>query len=92
MSVAELNRKRQVVEQFLLGYRCGIDEVETKIRVLRREFASEQSYNPIESFSSRMKALPSLAATLDPTQLAAVDALVARRARRRATRSQETSR
>lgn len=62
MSVAELNRKRQVVEQFLLGYRCGIDEVETKIRVLRREFASEQSYNPIESFSSRMKALPSLAA------------------------------
>ncbi|QPT54311.1 GTP pyrophosphokinase [Rothia kristinae] len=57
----ELSRHRKTVERFLLEYECAIDEVETKVRVLRRELSAIHSYNPIESFSSRLKSLDSLA-------------------------------
>ncbi|MGX6397329.1 GTP pyrophosphokinase [Rothia kristinae] len=57
----ELSRHRRTVERFLLEYECAIDEVETKVRVLRRELSAIHSYNPIESFSSRLKSLDSLA-------------------------------
>lgn len=57
----ELSRHRKTVERFLLEYECAIDEVETKVRVLRRELSTIHSYNPIESFSSRLKSLDSLA-------------------------------
>lgn len=62
LSARELRRHRDTVERFLLQYECAVDEVETKIRVLSREFTSVHSYSPIESFSTRVKSIESLAA------------------------------
>ena len=44
----------------MVTYRSAIDEIETKVRVLRREFTSVHDYNPIEHVSSRLKGLDSL--------------------------------
>lgn len=51
---------REEVEHFVVTYRSAIDEIETKVRVLRREFTSVHDYNPIEHVSSRLKGLDSL--------------------------------
>lgn len=51
---------REELERFVVTYRSAIDEIETKVRVLRREFTSVHDYNPIEHVSSRLKSLDSL--------------------------------
>jgi putative GTP pyrophosphokinase len=50
------------VERQLLVYRFGIDEVMTKITILRDEFRLTHEYNPIEHLGSRLKSLESIAA------------------------------
>lgn len=47
---------REEVEHFVVTYRSAIDEIETKVRVLRREFTSVHDYNPIEHVSSLPRA------------------------------------
>ncbi len=37
---------------FLLEYTCGIEEIVTKLQILREEFAHLHDYNPIENISS----------------------------------------
>ena len=44
----------------MLEHRFGMDEVVTKLNILRDEFAHLHDYNPIESVSSRLKTLESL--------------------------------
>ncbi len=46
---------RAAFTRFLLSYRCGIDEMMTKIRVLTREFQHIHRHNPIEHVDSRLK-------------------------------------
>lgn len=48
------------VERQLLIYRFGIDEVMTKITILRDEFRLTHEYNPIEHLGSRLKSLESI--------------------------------
>jgi putative GTP pyrophosphokinase len=44
----------------MMPYKFGIDEVNTKIQILREEFEQLHAYNPIEHVSSRLKTPESL--------------------------------
>ncbi|MCI9889538.1 GTP pyrophosphokinase family protein [Micrococcales bacterium 31B] len=51
---------RQDFSRFLMEYRFGIDEVMTKVSILREEFLHLHQYNPIEHVSSRVKSPESI--------------------------------
>ena len=48
------------MQRFLLEYRFGMQEIETKVAILRDEFSYKHDYNPIEHVSSRVKSPDSL--------------------------------
>ena len=48
------------MQRFLLEYRFALQEVETKIAILREEFLHMHEYNPIEHVSGRVKTVDSL--------------------------------
>ena len=56
----ELRAMRDEFQRFLLEYRFGLREVETKLGILRDEFQLTHDYNPIEHVSSRVKSADSL--------------------------------
>ena len=60
VSAAELRELRDEFERFLMEYRFGMQEVETKLGILRDEFQLVHDYNPIEHVSSRVKSPDSL--------------------------------
>lgn len=62
VSPQQLAAARFQMERFLMSYEAGIDEVETKLRILQREFTHTDDYNPIEHIDSRLKSIDSLAA------------------------------
>ena len=59
-SADELRAMRDEFQRFLLEYRFGLREVETKIAILRDEFQLMHDYNPIEHVSSRVKSPDSI--------------------------------
>ncbi len=52
--------EREQAKRFLLQYRFGMREVETKIGILRDEFEMMHDHNPIEHVSSRLKSIEAL--------------------------------
>ena len=60
VSASELRELRDEFQRFLMEYRFGMQEVETKIGILRDEFQLVHDYNPIEHVSSRVKSPDSL--------------------------------
>ncbi|MFZ2529179.1 MAG: GTP pyrophosphokinase family protein [Rhodococcus sp. (in: high G+C Gram-positive bacteria)] len=58
-SVVELHRG---LKRFLMVYQFGIDEMMTKINILRDEFSYVHDYNPIEHVKSRLKSPESILA------------------------------
>ncbi len=54
--------RAQEIGQFLLNYKFGLDEMLTKINILREELAFRGTGNPIEHVSSRLKSIESLRA------------------------------
>jgi len=70
VTAAELRSLRDELQRFLLGYRFGMQEIETKISILREEFLQTHDYNPIEHVSSRLKSTDSL---LDKVQRKGVE-------------------
>lgn len=60
VSAAELREMRDGLQRFLMEYRFGLQEVETKIGILRDEFLLTHDYNPIEHVSSRVKSPDSI--------------------------------
>ena len=60
-TLAEMRAMSDEFQRFLLEYRFGLQEVETKITILRDEFQLMHDYNPIEHVSSRVKTPDSLA-------------------------------
>src|SRR6476469_5490177 len=60
ISPGELRELRAELQRFLLEYRFGMQEIETKIGILRDEFLMTHAYNPIEHVSSRVKSPDSL--------------------------------
>lgn len=60
-SVIALARElRDEMQQFLNEYRFGMREIETKLEILRDDFAHHHSHNPIEHLSSRLKSIDSM--------------------------------
>ena len=60
ISAAQLREMRDELQRFLMEYRFGMQEIETKIGILRDEFLLTHDYNPIEHVSSRVKSPDSL--------------------------------
>ncbi len=58
--IAKLKTLRDELTRSLMHYKFGMDEVLTKINILREEFAHAHDYNPIESVSSRLKSPDSI--------------------------------
>ena len=56
----EMRSLRDETERFLQRYKFGMDEVITKLSILREEFSQAHDYNPIEHISSRLKSLDSV--------------------------------
>ncbi|SDB93210.1 putative GTP pyrophosphokinase [Raineyella antarctica] len=50
------------LSRVLLTYQAGIDEVMTKLTILRREYAHSFDYNPIEHLTARLKSPASIIA------------------------------
>ncbi|MCA5894008.1 GTP pyrophosphokinase family protein [Isoptericola sp. NEAU-Y5] len=50
------------LRRLALTYKFGIDEVMTKVGILRDEFRHMQHYNPVEHVTSRLKSLESIVA------------------------------
>lgn len=60
ISPSELRALSNEMQRFMLEYRFGMQEVETKLAILREEFVHMHEYNPIEHVSSRVKSVESL--------------------------------
>jgi len=60
VSAATLRAMRDEFQRFLMEYRFGLQEIETKISILRDEFHETHDYNPIEHVTSRVKSPDSL--------------------------------
>ena len=62
-SIEMANFARQMRDDFtrmMMEYQFGIDEVLTKVTILREEFLHLQKYNPIEHVTSRVKSAESI--------------------------------
>ncbi|MEV0357564.1 GTP pyrophosphokinase family protein [Nocardia sp. NPDC050697] len=53
-------RERDELERFLLEHQFAVDELLTKVTILRREFMHLRHYNPIEHVTSRVKSPASM--------------------------------
>ena len=60
ISPSQLRALSDQMQRFLLEYRFGMQEVETKVGILRDEFHHMHDYNPIEHVSSRVKSPDSI--------------------------------
>lgn len=58
--VEALKKFRIELSKFIMPYKFAIDEVNTKINILREEFTYLHDYNPIEHVSSRLKTIESI--------------------------------
>lgn len=62
MAVEDVSALAQELGEFLLHYKFGLDEMLTKINILREELSFRGTGNPIEHVSSRLKSIESLRA------------------------------
>jgi putative GTP pyrophosphokinase len=60
--LSNLWRAREDFASFMMPYKFGIDELMTKINILKEEFSYRHDYSPIEHVSSRLKSPDSLIA------------------------------
>jgi putative GTP pyrophosphokinase len=54
-TLTEMRELKDEFTRFMMSYKFGIDELMTKITILREEFGHIHDYNPIEHVSSRLK-------------------------------------
>nr|WP_245537925.1 GTP pyrophosphokinase family protein [Tsukamurella paurometabola] len=59
--LATARRMRDELTRFLMEYQFAVDEVLTKVSILREEFVQLHRYNPIEHVTSRIKKPESIA-------------------------------
>ena len=55
VSVEDVRLLRGQFQDFMLGYKFAIDEIITKINILREDFNNAHEYTPIEHINSRLK-------------------------------------
>ncbi|WP_223695289.1 GTP pyrophosphokinase [Leifsonia poae] len=51
---------RESFARFIMPYKFAIDEIATKVSILREEFSELHDYNPIEHISTRLKSADSI--------------------------------
>ncbi len=56
----DLKRFKADITRFLMVYKFGLDEIKTKIDILKQEFQYVHEYNPIEHVVSRVKSPESI--------------------------------
>ncbi|MGO3886810.1 MAG: GTP pyrophosphokinase [Mycetocola sp.] len=61
-TVDEVNTLRADMTRMMMAYKFGLDEVMTKVNILKEEFAHIHDYNPIEHVTSRLKTPASIIA------------------------------
>lgn len=59
-AMEQLSIIEKELKRFLLSYRFGLEEVMTKINILRQDFQYIHEYNPIEHVKSRVKSSESI--------------------------------
>lgn len=60
INTKELKLMKTEVTRFMMAYKFALDEVNTKIDILKQEFHYIHEYNPIEHVESRMKSFESI--------------------------------
>jgi putative GTP pyrophosphokinase len=58
--LTDLRKLSDEFTRFMLSYKFGIDEVMTKLNILKEEFHHRHDYSPIEHISSRLKSPESI--------------------------------
>lgn len=56
-TLAEMKSLRDEFSRFLMRYKFGMDEIVTKLSILREEFSQTAGYNPIENIACRLKSM-----------------------------------
>ncbi|MCM3398055.1 GTP pyrophosphokinase [Oceanobacillus profundus] len=56
----QLKQVRNELTRFMITYKFGLDEMNTKLNILKEEFQHIHSYNPIEHIKSRIKSPESI--------------------------------
>ncbi|SFF21528.1 putative GTP pyrophosphokinase [Paenibacillus catalpae] len=59
-SVSQFQQLKQLITRFMMTYKFALDEIETKIEILKEEFQMLHDYNPIEHTKSRLKSPESI--------------------------------
>lgn len=59
-NIKEIKILKTQFTRFIMSYKFALDELNTKIDILKQEFRYINSYNPIEHVSSRLKTLESI--------------------------------
>jgi putative GTP pyrophosphokinase len=59
-TLGEMRAFRESFARFIMPYKFGIDEITTKVSILREEFSELHDNNPIEHISSRLKSADSI--------------------------------
>lgn len=59
-TLTEVQAFRDDFARFIMPYKFGIDEIATKVSILREEFSELHDYNPIEHISRRLKSAESI--------------------------------
>ncbi|GIG40136.1 GTP pyrophosphokinase [Cellulomonas phragmiteti] len=59
-ALVQVRDAQRELARFRMGYEFGIEEMLTKIRILRGEFRQTHDHNPIEHVSSRLKSIDSI--------------------------------
>ncbi len=60
MQMEQLKLIRTEITRFMLKYKFALDEIETKIEILKEEFRALHDYSPIEHTKSRLKSPESM--------------------------------
>lgn len=60
----QLRKIRNDITRFMMTYKFALDELETKVEILKEEFQILHDYNPIEHTKSRLKSLESILSKL----------------------------
>lgn len=60
IDINNIKSLRVEMSKFIMPYKFAVDEINTKINILKEEFTHLHEYNPIEHISSRVKTLESI--------------------------------
>lgn len=59
-SIDKLKKLKHDITRFMLIYKFALDEMETKIEILKQEFQALHDYSPVEHTKSRLKSPESI--------------------------------